>query len=189
MFSRRAVLGSITTGLSGVLPGCMCGQTESPPTTDPRDDDHFEAADQSSKASVHVENRRDTAERLLTETGVGTTLVEQGSDDHWMFLETTDQFTALRNEDFSDQTSRFFDTIDFDEAFVFVYQVINSIPKSVTEVVSTGTHQDRFYFHLAWDDQVKRLEMPTRKTWFVAVTGNLPSKPVIKVTYTLGREW
>lgn len=148
----------------------------------------FAKADRSTETSTHLESRSPDGDPLLTERGIGTTLDGADPDDHWTFIDTPSHLDEL-DDAVSTQSWTLLETVDLDRAFVFVYQVRNDVPCSVTEILATGTDRDRFYFHLAWDDDATRLSAPTVKTWFVVVPGELPSQSVLLVTYTLGWEW
>ena len=169
MPSRRTFLGSVSAVGLASLAGCGSSGTSSTP--DPRDGAAFREDDQSTETSSYVESRRPSEGPLLTERGIGTPLDGSDPDDHWLFIDTSSHRAELESATRSEQASALLNSVDLAEAFVFVYQVQNHIPVSLTEVVATGTYQDRFYFHLAWDDDATRLSTPTVKTWFVVVPG------------------
>jgi len=187
MPSRRTFLGCVSAVSLAGIAGCESSQTRTTP--DPRDEAAFREADQSTETSTYVESQPPSEGPLLTQRGIGTTLTPPDPEDHWIFIDTPSHRDELGSAIRSEQVRALLDSVDLAEAFVFVYQVKNTVPVSLTEVVATGTYQERFYFHLAWDDDATRLSAPTVKTWFVVVPGDLPSRPVIKIMYTLGWKW
>jgi len=142
MPARRAFLGSVSAASLAGLAGCESSRT--PTTPDPRDEAAFREADQSTETSTYVESQSPGDGPPLTERGIGTTLDTHGPDDRWLFVDTPSHRahleTALRRE----QARALLDSVDLAEAFVFVYQVKNTVPVSLTEVVATGTFQERF---------------------------------------------
>lgn len=188
MPSRRRFLGGLAAGGMALLAGCELDPQRQTATPEPRSTEAFAKADRSTETSTHLESRASDGDPLLTERGIGTTLDGSDPDDHWTFIDTPSHLDELDGA-VSAQSWTLLETVDLDRAFVFVYQVRNDVPGSVTEILATGTYRDRFYFHLAWDDDATRLSAPTVKTWFVVVPGDLPSQSVLLVTYTLGWEW
>jgi len=142
MPSRRTFLGCVSAVSLAGIAGCESSQTRTTP--DPRDEAAFREADQSTETSTYVESQPPSEGPLLTQRGIGTTLTPPDPEDHWIFIDTPSHRDELGSAIRSEQVRALLDSVDLAEAFVFVYQVKNTVPVSLTEVVATGTFQERF---------------------------------------------